>query len=357
MSSRSVLPRNVVLAGDARQRLAGLPACSVDCVVTSPPYFRLRDYDGEVGQLGLEADVDAYVEGLRGVCRELRRVLKPTGALWLNLRDVYSRTPGMGAVSKSLLLGPERLLLALAEDGWLVRNRLVWWKRNAIPESVRDRLSVTHEDLFLLTMSERYFFDLNAIRVPHTSKPPSRKAGPAFADSPYARGHQGILRMLNAGRVGHVNGKNPGSVWRYATSAYRGAHFATFPEALVERPILATCPERLCVRCGRPWRAGYERHGGVLVRTAFSPDCGCEAGWLRGVVVDPFFGSGTVGVVAERLGRDWLGIELSGGYRRLARARIRSSQKAHQKREDYGMLGRQQSAAAGREVADGRDAA
>lgn len=320
---RSKLPRNVVLAGDARQRLAELPAASVDCVVTSPPYLGLRDYGNPSGEIGRETNVDSYVEGLLAACREVARVLKPSGSFWLNLRDVYSRKAVAGAPPKSLLLGPERLLFALMRDGWLVRNRIVWAKRNSVPESVRDRLSVTHEDLFLLTRQPTYFFDLDAIRVPHTSRPERRRSqGTPAAVSPYSTGHRGILRMQAAGRVGHVNGKNPGTVWQFPTSAYRGAHFATFPESLIERPILAACPERLCGECGRPWSGQYSRRGSKLLRLAYHPACDCKAAATPGVVLDPFFGSGTVGLVAQRLGRDWLGVELSPAYRDLARQRL-----------------------------------
>jgi len=343
---RSDLPRNVVLAGDARERLAELPAASVDCVVTSPPYLGLRDYGNALDEIGREATVEEYVAGLLAVCREIARVLKPSGSLWLNLRDVYSRKAGTGALPKSLLLGPERLLLDLMRNGWLVRNRIVWAKRNSIPESVRDRLSVTHEDLFLLTRQPTYFFDLDAIRVPHTSRPERRRSqGTPAPVSPYSTGHRGILQMQAAGRVGHVNGKNPGTVWSFATSAYRGAHFATFPESLIERPILSTCPERLCGKCGRPWSGQYSRRGDKLLRLAYQPACGCEAAAVPGVVLDPFFGSGTVGVVAQRLGRDWLGIELGPAYRGLARRRIAGAREAdlgapqdHQDGEQYGRI-------------------
>jgi DNA modification methylase len=347
---RSELPRNLVLAGDAQERLAELPADSVDCVITSPPYFGLRDYGNAEGEIGRESTVDDYVEGLLAVCREIAQVLKPSGSFWLNLRDVYSRRSGAGAAPKSLLLGPERLLLALMRDGWLVRNRIVWAKRNSVPESVRDRLSVTHEDLFLLTRQPSYFFDLDGIRVPHTSRAERRRSqGTPAAVSPYATGHRGILQMQAAGRVGHVNGKNPGTVWRFPTSAYRGAHFATFPESLIERPILATCPERLCGNCGRPWSAQYERRGEKLLRLGYEPACECAVAAVPGVVLDPFFGSGTVGVVAQRLGRNWLGIELSPDYQSLARRRIAAARepnlgptKDHQDSEQYGRINNEQ---------------
>lgn len=352
----SRLPRNVILAGDARLRLRELPAAAVDCVITSPPYFQLRDYDGEPAQLGIESNIEDYVAGLRSVCREIARVLKPGGSLWLNLRDVYSRTASSGTSPKSLLLGPERLLLALVDDGWLIRNRLVWWKRNSIPESVRDRLSMTHEDLFLLTRNRNYHFELDAIRVPHTSRA-RRGPGRPSADSPYAKGHRGIRVMQAAGRVGHANGKNPGSVWHYPTSSFRGAHFATFPEALIERPILSTCPERLCGGCGRPWVASYERRGEMLVRSSYRAGCACDRPPVSGVVLDPFFGSGTVGVVASRLGRDWLGIELIRAYREIARQRVcgLGTPKPHQTTEQYGRLNNtSNNAAAQKEDAHGQ---
>ena len=129
--SGAALPRRRVLIGDARQRLAELPAGSVDCVITSPPYFGLRDY-GVGGQLGTEAHIDDWVKGLLDVARELARVLKPSGALWLNLGDGYSRHPREGAVKKSLLLGPERVALALAGEGWLLRNKVIWAKTNPV---------------------------------------------------------------------------------------------------------------------------------------------------------------------------------------------------------------------------------
>jgi site-specific DNA-methyltransferase (adenine-specific) len=319
-----VTPRNTILAGDAAEVLAGLAPESVDTIVTSPPYFGLRFYGEEPRQLGLEGSVHEYVESLRSVCRQLARVLKPSGAMWLNLGDSYSRSKSWGAAPKSLLLAPERLLLTLSGDGWVVRNRIVWSKPNPMPDAARDRLAVAHEDVFLLTRGQRYFFDLDAIRIAHTSSPsklnaPSR---PRVPRGPRGGGHSGMARLLAEGRVGHPNGRNPGSVWRIATSSYREAHFATFPETLIERPILASCPERLCQQCGQPWRGSYQRHDGELVRASYQPDCGCGSGFRPGLVLDPFFGSGTVGAVARRLRRDWLGIELNRDYHRLAWQRL-----------------------------------
>lgn len=318
-------PRNTILAGDATQVLTGIASESVDTIVTSPPYLGLRLYGQEPDQLGLEASVDEYVEALLVVCRQLARVLKPHGSMWLNLGDSYSRTKAWGAPPKSLLLAPERLLLALSRDGWVVRNRIVWSKSNPMPDSAQDRLAVAHEDILFVTRGSSYFFDLDAIRIAHTSrasKPARVPVGPRVRRGRRDSGHSGIAKMLAEGRVGHPNGKNPGSVWRVPTSSYRGAHFATFPEQLIERPILATCPERVCSRCGQPWQGSYRRDEGELLRYDYRPGCDCGAGFRPGLVLDPFFGSGTVGVVAKRLGRDWLGIELNRDYHRLAWQRL-----------------------------------
>jgi DNA modification methylase len=318
-------PRNTILSGNAVQVLAGLAAESVDTIVTSPPYFGLRLYGQEPDQLGQEASVYEYVEGLRAVCRQLARVLKPHGSMWLNLGDSYSRSKSWGTPPKSLLLAPERLLLALSRDGWVVRNRVVWSKPNPMPDSALDRLAVAHEDILFLTRDGRYFFDLDAIRVAHTSwasKAAQVPLGPRVRRGLRDSGHSGIARMARDGRVGHPNGKNPGSVWRVATSSYRGAHFATFPEPLIERPILASCPERVCADCGKPWRGRYRREGNELVRHDYRPGCDCGTGFRPGLVLDPFFGSGTVGAVAKRFGRDWLGIELNRDYHRLAWQRL-----------------------------------
>jgi len=309
------LPRNTILIGDAAARLRELPDASVDCVITSPPYFQLRNYQA-AGQIGLEPHVDGWVTALRRAFAEVARVLKPTGALWLNLGDSFSRHQRYGAPPKSLLLAPERLLLGLAADGWIVRNKVIWAKTNPLPSSVTDRLSLSYEVVYFLTRSPRYFFDLDAIREPHRSDAAKRARPPLNLTpdwaGPLAATLGGLRRARAAGTPGHVLGKNPGDVWQIATHGYKGAHFATFPEALVRRPILATCPQAVCTACGQPWRSKAR----LLV------PCGCGAPTRPGVVLDPFFGSGTVGVAAQKLGRDWIGIELNPAYVRLAEARL-----------------------------------
>jgi site-specific DNA-methyltransferase (adenine-specific) len=323
-------PLGQILIGDVRKRLAELPSGSIDTVITSPPYFALRDY-GHAGQLGLEPDVDDWVSNLVGVCRDLARVLKPGGSLWLNVGDSYSGHDRQGAPKKSLLLGPQRLALALLKDGWLIRNQVIWSKTNPMPSSISDRLSCTYEVIFLLVRSPRYFFDLDAIRQPITTKAKKRPGAAGYRYLPDDvippdigfDDDRGLNRLKAEGRAGHPLGKNPGDVWQLPTAAYRGAHFATFPVSLAERPLLATCPERVCVTCGTPWRrvpVDRTQEAPTLGNLEAACDCGGDA--VPGVVLDPFMGAGTVALAAELHGRDWVGIELNPVYAELARRRL-----------------------------------
>jgi len=292
------LPINQIVVGDVRQVLDTLPEESIDTVVTSPPYFRLRNY-GHDQQIGLERSVDQWVDELRLVARGLRRVLKPAGSLWLNLGDTFSRHPLDGAAPKSLVLAPERLALALVADGWVLRNKVIWAKTNPMPTSVKDRLSCTWEVVYLFTREQHYFFNLDAIRVPHTNTRGSKRRGrtkapvtrakawsvPEAWRGPSSGSNGGLDRLKSMGLAGHRLGKNPGDVWNIATAGYRGAHHAVYPIALAERPILATCPP-------------------------------------GGVVLDPFMGSGTTAIAAERHGRRWVGIEINPDIAEQARQRV-----------------------------------
>jgi site-specific DNA-methyltransferase (adenine-specific) len=322
------LPRNQILIGDAREVLATLPADSVDCVITSPPYFRLRNYQNE-RQIGLEAHVDDWVHELLLVGRKLAVVLKGSGSLWLNLGDTYSRHAAQGALEKSLLLAPERLALALTKDGWILRNKVIWAKTNPVPSSVHDRLSCTYDLVYFFVRERRYFFDLDAVRVPHTSKrSPSRAQGwslPFGWRGPSSLGeNEGLNRLKAQGQVGHPLGKNPGDVWSLSTGGYRSAHHSVFPETLAERPLLATCPEKVCSRCGKPWiREPLRRLGHLAVAGELHASCDCKATSRPGLVLDPFMGSGTVASAATRFSRDWLGIELNPAFAELAADRLR----------------------------------
>lgn len=334
----TTLPRGQIMVGDVRQVLGQLPEASVDCVATSPPYYALRDYQRD-GQIGLEASVDGWVDELRLVAQSLARVLKPTGSLWLNVADSYARHQRHGARPKSLLLGPERLALKLVADGWILRNKAVWSKPNGMPSSVRDRLTTKWEYVYCFVRNRDYFFDLDAIREPHKSRAhrPGRSKRPAWAvppewRAPLAGSNGGLDRLKASGLPGHALGRNPGDVWTIPTASYRGAHHAVYPEALVTRPLLAGCPEKVCARCGTPWwRQPYRivNDKAVVGELARACQCGKEAGTRPGVVLDPFLGSGTTAVVAERLGRDWVGIELNPDFadqaeQRIAAARART---------------------------------
>jgi site-specific DNA-methyltransferase (adenine-specific) len=305
-------PRNTILLGDALEHLIQLPDESVDTVITSPPYYNLRSY-GVAGQIGLEHTVDEWVERLHLVMDELHRVLAPHGSAWLDLGDSYSRHPKFGAPTKSLFMAPERLILRQIQSKFVLRNRVVWSKTNPMPDAVTDRLTNTYDVVFHLVKQgqRRYFYDLDAIRVPE---------------------------------AGGLVGKNPGDVFRLPASNYRGPHHATFPERLIERPMLATCPVRVCVDCGKPWQRQPGRTVTIGKRVSpgqdpkirryrgswrtlrelgdLKPSCKCSGLDRPGLVLDPFFGTGTVGSVARRLGRDWLGIELNPTYVALARERL-----------------------------------
>ena len=326
------LPRNTVLVGDVAATINKLPPNSVDAVITSPPYFQLRDY-GAAGQIGLEPSVDEWVDELRVAFRGLARVLKSTGTVWLNLGDSYSRHLRYGAEAKSLLLGPERVARALMEDGWIIRNKVIWANTRVMPTSVDDRLACTWEVLYLLARSKRYYFELDAIREPHRSKPlrprpsqavyPPKEFVPRAWSAPLAGDNSGLANLKREGRIGHPLGRNPGDVWSLPSANFHGAHFATFPESLIEKPMLASVPERVCIRCGEPW----EHVTNSSERGPLRPMCKCRSGHRPGIVLDPFIGSGTVGIVAARHGRDWLGIDINPKFASMAETRIAEAER------------------------------
>lgn len=317
-----------ILVGDVRTQLDGLATASVDTVITSPPYFRLRNY-GHDAQIGLEAHVDEWVDELRLIARGLKRVLRPHGSLWLNLGDTYARHPAEGALPKSLVLAPERLALALLADGWVMRNKVIWAKTNPMPTSVKDRLSCTWEAMYFFTREPQYYFDLDAIRVPHAGvRSRTREQRPAWSvptewRGPSSGSNGGLDRLKAQGLAGHPLGKNPGDVWHLATAGYRGAHHAVYPKTLVERAILATCPPAVCTECCVPWRRGPPipiDHG--MTAGEHQPACNCAAPSTPGIVLDPFLGSGTTAIVAEHRHRQWIGIELNPDIAATAERRI-----------------------------------
>jgi DNA modification methylase len=367
-----MLPTWQILEGDCRTVLAGLPAGSVHTVVTSPPYFGLRDY-GADRQIGLEPTPDEFVAALVAVFREVRRVLRDDGTVWLNLGDSYagggcgardetrwpkqSRNDHMpvhakastGLKNKDLVGIPWMVAFALRADGWYLRSEIIWAKPNPMPESVADRPTKAHEQVFLLSKGPRYFYDADAIREADlgTDHPRSILSGqPSLEPSGGIAAPNVGLRKAE-GRNG--TGRNKRSVWTVATQPYSGAHFATFPPKLIEPCILAGCPERCCSACGAPWerqtvteyrhhekwfgekqaarhsrgKAGTSYDEPVGTRTlGFEPSCTCAVEPMPGTVLDPFAGAGTTGLVALRHGRAFVGIELNPVYAALARDRI-----------------------------------
>ena len=320
--------------GDALEVARTLPDGAADCIVTSPPYFGLRDY-GIDGQYGLESSPCEYVETMRALFSELRRVLADDGTLWLNIGDSYSgglrgtyddfggktggrgvnkSRPMSGLPGKNLLGIPWRVAFALQDDGWILRNAIIWNKPNAMPESVTDRLSGRYEHVFMFSKRARYWFDLDPIREVYSGdRAPSRRARtgntnkenscttpwtPGLGSIASAEGIAGntnapagqetLARLLRAQGKADDTGKpppsgrasNPGDVWSLPTQPFSAAHFAVFPPALPTRCILA----------------------------------GCKPG---GTVLDPFNGSGTTGLAAQRTGRKYIGIDINREYLEL----------------------------------------
>jgi DNA modification methylase len=368
-----------VYHGDCKDVMAGMEPESVHCVVTSPPYWGLRDY-GSPGQLGLERTPEEYVANLVAVFREVRRVLRADGTVWLNLGDSYANTGGMtggtagkdggaarkarmfeggyralspGLKPKDLVGIPWRVAFALQADGWYLRSDIIWAKPNPMPESVTDRPTKSHEYIFLLSKSPRYYFDADAVREPHESAMEQWRQthGRLEGQGPKAiDGRSSGNGTANRRGMGDPAGRNIRSVWTMATQPYPGAHFATFPESLPERCIKAGTSEKgVCPACGAPWhrvtettrsaapvvpmtekaharaegngeyRPNSEETGGVSglvsVRTlSWIPSCTHGREPIGGLVLDPFAGSGTTGMVAQSLSRRAVLIDLSLDY-------------------------------------------
>lgn len=306
---------NTVIFGDAIRGLQLLPDESVDTCITSPPYFNLRDY-GKDGQIGLEETADEYIEKLVLVFREVRRVLKPDGTLWVNIADSYAgsgkgRTKGGiakdGCKPKDLIGIPWLLAFALRADGWYLRQDIIWSKQNPMPEPVKDRCTKSHEYIFLLSKNPRYYFDGEAIAEPASSATIKRLSqnvdaqegsytpgkgngkmkavAPRYGGKKYTETPDLFYRTKSGNVYDYRPKRNKRDVWTVNTKPYKGAHFATFPDTLITPCVLAG-----------------SREGGT--------------------VLDPFCGSGTTLMVANRYGRNGIGIELNDEYEQLIKDRI-----------------------------------
>jgi DNA modification methylase len=390
-----------IMQGGALEMLPYLPDGCVQTIVTSPPYFSLRDYGIEPSPwsevryapmaglpevvvpamdacLGLEPTIEAFVGHLVLVWRELRRVLRDDGCCWLNLGDSYANdgkwggsTGGLhnpalhgdtgigrrrtttGLKPKDLMMIPARVALALQADGWFLRSDVIWAKKAPMPESVRDRPTRSHEHVFLLTKAARYFYDGEAVRV----KSSGSYRGSAFNNGKSKAAREHLAPVGEKERV-EAAGRNRRDVWTLGPAPFPGSHFATFPVKLPELCISAgTSAQGCCATCGAPWervveesreyeefKAGrrgtkeYESRGleagnkfasttpGIIrqsMTTGWRPTCDHDAAQVPCLVLDPFCGAGTTGLVARRLGRRFIGIEPSAEYVAMATERIR----------------------------------
>jgi len=275
---------NRIVCGDALERLQELPTASIDCTVTSPPYFQQRDYPSR-RQIGAEDTSQAFVDRLQTVFAECLRATKDSGSLWIVIGDKY--------VNGELLGTPWRVALALKEVGWRLRSDVIWHKPNAMPSPVRTRPTTDHEYIFFFTKSKKYFYDADAVREPHvtfTEKSQMRGGRGHFGKrgGTPEQGKNAGNANLHAGRwdqAFHPKGRNKRTVWSISLSKFREAHFAVFPQKLVETCIRASCPP-------------------------------------KGVVCDPFVGSGTTPLVARELGRSYIGIDCVEEYCEMARNRL-----------------------------------
>jgi len=334
-----------ILQGNCLDVLKGLDSESVDMCITSPPYYGLREY-GHNDQLGLEPTYNEYIDKLVAIFDEVKRVLKDSGSCWVNISDSYggsqsggiednkaaqrgsmvtsigTHRPTKDIMPKSLIGIPERFVIAMTDRGWVRRNTVIWYKANCMPSSATDRFTVDFEYLYFFTKKPQYYFEQQ------------------FEKS-------------------NEQGRNKRCVWDINPEPFSGAHFACYPTKLVYTPIKAGCPKYICKKCGKAREKVYEgkgyhfpekdkediqiQHGVSIGRhksgTAYKKfrednplkeiinDCGCNAGWTSGVVLDPFMGSGTTLKVARELGRSGIGIELNPEYCEMARKRIGLEQK------------------------------
>lgn len=405
---------NKVICEDCLEVMKDIPSDSVDLVITSPPYWGLRDYGIGNNQLGLEKHPTEYIKHLMIIFKEIKRVLKKSSSFYLNMGDsyfspgVYKSNYGQGSGKnvirrpvydkmreelnkgtivrpksdgkwlqpKQLLGIPERIMIAMQNDGWILRNKIIWHKKNPMPSSVKDRRNTVWEYLYHFVKSRKYYYDLDAIRVPHIRPDEIRilssNTPKSFGGNSYPGGSAN-----REGRIltNYISGKNPGDVIHLSTQPFPEAHFATFPEDLVKDPILSSCPEWICVKCGNArvrinkslkfkeklnniknnfsekellLLKQYENRNinlksqDVGFTSRFSnylklrkivgnenssktigwTECSCNAEFVGGICLDPFGGSGTVGVVAVRLNRRFIIIDIKQEYCDMANKRI-----------------------------------
>ncbi len=343
---------------------------SINMVMTSPPYWALRDYGTGDDQLGLEPTFDKYISNLCDIFNEVKRVLRKDGTCWINLGDTYSRgqrkkdgvnhstntnakevhiepkmSPEYGVEDKCLTMIPFRFAIEMVNRGWILRNTIIWKKNNCMPSSAKDRFTVDYEYLFFFVKNKKYWFEQQLEPIV------------SFNDKRVDSGREEHIGKSAKGIYGcnatviNSEGRNKRTVWHINSKQFKDAHFAVYPEELCETPIKAGCPEFICKKCGiaREKLLEYERHptrpepmaskygspeedirGGESIRRRVETkiiekgltDCGCNAGFEGGIVYDPFAGSGTTCLVAHRLNRNFIGSEISKEYCKIAEKRL-----------------------------------
>ena len=363
------------LQGNCIDKIKELDDNSIDCVVSSPPYFGLRDY-GVDGQFGLEKTYQDYLTNTVKVFETFKPKLKDTATIWWNVGDSYSsgkrtsttnqslrgnkdygvtRTPvQQGIKEKDLLMIPNRVAIALQDAGWYIRSEIIWHKPNPMPESVRDRPTSCHEKIWLITKSKKYYYDADAIREPVAQGTITRLSEKNLKNQKGStRGNGGMRSNGNMKPVGNMETKNKRNVWTVTTKPCKEAHFATFPKDLIEPCIKAGCPEKVCVKCGTPYvrnlkiiftperktrdnmvnvipgrdkptRMNSKNMESLIKKDlGFKKDCNCKTDEFKsGVVLDPFGGSGTTGIVSALNNRNAILIELNPEYIKIAEDRI-----------------------------------
>ena len=370
---------NQLIQGDALTELSKLQAESVDCCITSPPYWALRDYKTD-GQLGLEPTIHEYINKLVAIFDQVKRVLKKTGSCWVVIGDTYNtRTitngdkPKWGELQrankdtstyfhkqslktmqhKSLCMIPERFAISMIDHGWILRNKIIWYKPNCMPSSAKDRFTIDWEYVYFFTKSQKYYFETQYEPIQEATADRnrySRERWPTSGDE--YTSHKSFTNGL--GRIKRC-------VWKISTKPFKDAHFAVFPPQLIEPMIKAGCPEYICKGCGHMRKLEYESDGTMITHHRFNigdkllletknnkladdkrlsqtsvmrtgltknmrkggfTDCGCNDGWSSGTVLDPFMGAGTTGMVALQNARDFIGIELNPEYVAMATKRL-----------------------------------
>lgn len=380
-----------LINSDVIEGLRRLPDASVHCVVTSPPYLWQRDY-GVDGQIGLESSVEEYILRLISVFAEVRRVLRPDGTLWVNLGDTYANDTKWGGRSgeknadsaaggyqgqrkkrrsglppKSLMMIPARFALAMQRADWILRSEIIWHNPIKKPESVQDRPSNDYEKVFLFAQRPRYYYDAEAVKQPCSPKTLTVNTNPVKGDGNGSAGERLNVYMESNGRY-HPETRNLRSVWSICSEPNSANHYAAFPSALASICIQAATSEYgCCVACGAPWPRVVEKTKGTpksfqgssftngktqaavnemkpvglgprTMRTetkGWKPSCKCNEWGEQNpcVVLDPFAGTSTTGVAALRLGRRFIGIELSPAYAEISERRLRETE-----RQIYGEL-------------------